>query len=723
MTSKISVRSLAIPHAIGSLFLLGCLVLPPRISIAQSNWQQLGIDDFAIAANSELEILVSTHGRWMSRLQGEGWKLRGQLPGPAYRVILDEAGKGLITGKGFCVVTSDGFRTTRLVENGTGIYFQPVKVSGDTILANSLTTLVRSVNGGVDWHPVATPFPVYHLAFRDGQTGAITSQQGTIARTHDAGASWETVTLTPSSTVSHLSAAYGYLFAFGGRKVFRSSDWGSKWDSIGLTQAFPSQIFASVVSESGGLIAAGESSVMRTIDNGESWKSVKGHDSYTTASTRSLAAVGSKIITAGTEGAVFESYDDGKTWAVTATANMVGVGDFAPLISSASLWRDSVLLLSSYSAQVRWSNDKGLTYSVRRLPISGQSSLTIHCASEDVVLIGGLDGLLLRSTDTGNSWKQVEAIPYEGYSRIVQSRSRLWMAGGKYIFLSDDLGATWEIIDTLGYLIADLIILKDGRLVAVGTTGTNPSYQAHFSMSDQAKSNWTNYLVPDAPGLFGISHLTGDSLIASGRYGTIAISGDMGASWTISNAGTNDVISKIVYVNDSLIVAGTPNGVIESYDRGSTWVRPLMPLLVRPRPNDPLTPARDVRVTSDGKVYAVGGDFILVRGLRPEEQEHAYVWRPKSNPLLRAFLYPNPSTNALVTAEVLGLHSIKGVKRQLGLYDILGRRVLDLSDQINRDLQALTLEIQIDNRNLAKGPYMLVLDAGGDRMTEQLVVY
>jgi hypothetical protein len=86
-------------------------------------------------------------------------------------------------------------------------------------------------------------------------------------------------------------------------------------------------------------------------------------------------------------------------------------------------------------------------------------------------------------------------------------------------------------------------------------------------------------------------------------------------------------------------------------------------------------------------------------------------------------LYPNPSTTGLVTADVWGLHSIKGLKRQLGLYDILGRRVLDLSDQINRDLQALTVEVQIDTRDLAKGPYMLVLDAGGDRMTEQLVVY
>jgi photosystem II stability/assembly factor-like uncharacterized protein len=700
------------------------ILLSASVCSAQSNWQQLGIDEFAVAANSQIEVLVSSHGRWMSRSNGEDWKLRVKLPGPAFRVILDEAGKGLITGKGYCVITSDGFRTTNLVENGTGIYFQPVKVAGDTIFANSVTVLVRSVNGGIDWDTVATPFPIYSVTFSDGLHGVISSAEGRLARTFDAGSTWEMTPLQPSSSVNLLAVGNGYLFAFTkAERVLRSADWGSTWDSVQLSGELRQQTSALCLAGDGSLIAGGGSSVLRSTDSGRSWQCVKIHDPYTTASSRSLATVGNKIIAAGTEAAIFESYDYGKTWAITATANMVGFGDYAPSLFGASLWKDSVLYLASQSAQVRWSTNRGLTYSVRRLPIAFSSPMTVHRASENVVIIGGLDGLLLRSTDTGNTWKQLEGMPYEGFYRIVQTGSRLWMTGGKYILISDDAGESWKIQDSLGYLIADLIVLRDGRLAAVGRTGQSPDVQAHFSISDAARTSWINHFVPNAPGLLGLSQLTGDSLIACGRYGTIAVSGDMGTSWVASNAGTNDVVTKIVYVNDSLIVAGTPNGVIESYDRGSTWVRPEMPVLVRPRPDEPLTQATDVRVTSDGRVYAVGDAFILVRDLKPEEQEHAYIWTPKSNPWLRARLYPNPSTIGLVTADVWGLHSLQGVKRQLRLYDILGRSVLDLSDQINRDLQALTLEIQIETRDLAKGPYMLVLDAGGDRMTEQLVVY
>src|SRR5687768_7910776 len=99
---------------IRAAFLL--ILLSTSVCSAQSKWRQLGIDEFNVAANSKIEILVSSHGRWMSRTQGTDWILRGELPGPAYRVLLDESGGGLITGKGFCVVTSDGFKTTRFIE-------------------------------------------------------------------------------------------------------------------------------------------------------------------------------------------------------------------------------------------------------------------------------------------------------------------------------------------------------------------------------------------------------------------------------------------------------------------------------------------------------------------------------------------------------------------------------------------------------------------------------
>jgi hypothetical protein len=49
--------------------------------------------------------------------------------------------------------------------------------------------------------------------------------------------------------------------------------------------------------------------------------------------------------------------------------------------------------------------------------------------------------------------------------------------------------------------------------------------------------------------------------------------------------------------------------------------------------------------------------------------------------------------------------------------------VLDLSEQITQDPYAVAIDVEFDTRGLAKGTYMLVLDAGDDRLSEQMVIY
>jgi hypothetical protein len=339
-------------------------------------------------------------------------------------------------------------------------------------------------------------------------------------------------------------------------------------------------------------------------------------------------------------------------------------------------------------------------------------------------MAGGLDHAIARSSDGGNTWRRDSLMPTIGYSAIIRRGSIMIMSGGQYMFSSSDSGLTWSPIDTLPQGINGMIQLSSGRIALVGSQGGSKG-TSFFALSDQDGKNFDITVFDTVNGLFSITSLGGDSLVAPGRDGTFMLSADLGESWIRKNIGFSTVTHKIAYVNDTLMVAATGLGVLESYDRGNTWRKIEIPNLRRSQGADPnYFGVLDVEVAPSGLVYAAGGDFLFVRGMMPDTSAIAKVEASsRKNIYLRVMPYPNPATEGSAKVTILGAPTIIGVKRSLAIYDLLGRKVLDLSRQANSDLSNLSLEVGFSTQDLAKGTYLIVLDVDGNRISEQLLVH
>ena len=85
-------------------------------------------------------------------------------------------------------------------------------------------------------------------------------------------------------------------------------------------------------------------------------------------------------------------------------------------------------------------------------------------------------------------------------------------------------------------------------------------------------------------------------------------------------------------------------------------------------------------------------------------------------------LYPNPATHGTVTANIMCYVSdISTV--YLGLYDFMGKKVLDLSNSFEYEHATATIHTTFNiPKSLAKGSYFLVVRSGKETRTKGIIV-
>jgi hypothetical protein len=113
------------------------------------------------------------------------------------------------------------------------------------------------------------------------------------------------------------------------------------------------------------------------------------------------------------------------------------------------------------------------------------------------------------------------------------------------------------------------------------------------------------------------------------------------------------------------------------------------------------------------------GDFI---SFNPTTNVFERVERSIFPDLWFRSLFPNPVTQGRVTAEIWCFVSdISAV--ELGLYDFMGQKVLDLSNQFQYEPATATIHITFDiPKGLAKGSYFLVVKNGNETRTRGIIV-
>ena len=268
-------------------------------------------------------------------------------------------------------------------------------------------------------------------------------------------------------------------------QVARSTDGGQNWvvRSLPLTAAAEEEVFslnALSASTAWVLLNATEGSsgarLLRTTDGGQNWAPqgtgvlFTSPDSYAYHVHFFSATEGLVVGESLTSGGSFEMYrttDGGQSWAaVSAPATLADENPIvlAPAIVGNSIW------LGTDEGRVFRSTDRGQTWAVFTVTDRGELTQIIFRDQQNGLALSGDDGainhLLLRTTDGGQTWSQVNySGPLHGVSiSAVPGTSQYVSVGGDYgngdqgSSYSRDQGQTWIALENqLNHSVVDFV--------------------------------------------------------------------------------------------------------------------------------------------------------------------------------------------------------------------------------------------------------------------------
>ena len=396
------------------------------------------------------------------------------------------------------------------------------------LAAGSDGALLRSIDGGISWKSVDSPYhgEIQALA-REPVSGALLlgGTEGVIGRSTDGGASWRIAPVEmpqPLTPVTGFHSCGARLFARSALgRVLVSSDHGASWRVAETSsRAFFTDGYCDM--RRGAIVLSSHlGEVFRSVDGGEHWQTVsfQGEDNRKFLSALRADPGSGALILGAHHGAAFRSTDGGASWmpaVTTHTASMesllvagrrvVGFGAGGFLVSSTDAgrtWRVSnppldvvmrevvalpdsrVLVASGELGGVLRSSDGGANWreiAVAYPNMNTPPNLRALVAHDATLLAAGPPGTILRSESGGASWQLVHWTPLEAQEAFPwllfdEHRDRVVAieAHGSF-YLSQDAGRSWKPgrVDATREFWQGALRSRDGFMLAAGSRVWRP---------------------------------------------------------------------------------------------------------------------------------------------------------------------------------------------------------------------------------------------------------
>ncbi len=451
-------------------------------------------------------------------------------------------------------------------------------------------------------------------------------KQGAIWHSTDAGVTWQAVQQGPQSFRSVATrGAFVWIVGDGGT-AYRSSNAGASWSALptGSTQGFRAVEFPT---DTYGWIAGESGSILKTTDGGLSWTV---QQSGTVEHLNALAFSDSLLgYAAGERGTLLKTTNGGATWSAVAgtgwqshltavavrgqTVMVTGHNAFCARSSNGGVaWTllnfntdsksdvNGVFMLDERRSffiggggYIRRSNDGGATFTWAMHPL--------HAPVSDVFFFDTLRGwvcsekfnVVMRTTDGGTTWllpqgtsvnvawqQKLSTSGAIGMGMVINpwDKNKLYVALGRFIYMSTDRGETWvqtsTISPTSGSTHSFYISPKDTNVYVAAFTGGGD----HIRQSKDRGRTWIT-TISRAFSAFGMplemdgSHP--DTLYFAPEDGHIYRSTDFGSNWTdLGPKGfTSPCDIAVVRDSASIIYVGDsgPSRISRSTDAGQSW--------------------------------------------------------------------------------------------------------------------------------------------------------
>ena len=339
----------------------------------------------------------------------------------------------------------------------------------NTILAGSrFSEIFKSVDGGQTWRfktlgGYNVGLETSAFVFNPANSSQIlaASTQG-LLRSTDGGETWGfygNVNVSFFTLVTDpASATTLYAGNISGAGIYKSTDGGAHWVAInnglpanqGATGALPLVLCLAVDPAHSTTLYAGTygNGLYRSTDGGSSWSSIGA--GMRSASVTALAFESSTIVAATLGAGVYQSADGGNTW--TPTNSGLDAGIVNSLLSDPS---SPATVYAALSDGVYKSADGGGTWQTfsNGLPLAPVSALASRPGSPPTLLAATLGGGIFKSTDGGANWSASSQGLTDLFlsSLVVDPTSSQTLYAGtdhsstasQRVFKSADGGATW----------------------------------------------------------------------------------------------------------------------------------------------------------------------------------------------------------------------------------------------------------------------------------------
>jgi photosystem II stability/assembly factor-like uncharacterized protein len=277
----------------------------------------------------------------------------------------------------------------------------------------------------------------------------------------------------------------------------------------------------------------------------------------TQAPILAAAHVGARVVAVGDHGVVLLSDDSGKTFRQAKNVPT------QTLLTSLSFIDDKQGWAAGHDGVILHSTDGGDSWALQHEDTSSDKPLfAIHFSDAQHGFAVGLFGNAVQTADGGASWttltvETVDEPDHHLYGIFGDDSSALYIAGeAGLIYRSTDRGATWATIKTSnpGSFWAGLQ-LKDGSLLAVGQRG-------HIFGSADQGATWNEVPSGTQQSLTNIVQLGNGNLLAVGLAGTTLQSSDAGKTFTLhERADRAPLTAAVTGGSDAALLFGA-NGAI-----------------------------------------------------------------------------------------------------------------------------------------------------------------
>lgn len=237
--------------------------------------------------------------------------------------------------------------------------------------------------------------------------------------------------------------------------------------------------------------------------------------------------------------------------------------------------------------------DAGTPWRLAQTPASSATLTTVFMADEQTGWAAGHDAVILKTTDGGQSWREVYSDP-EREAPILD----LWFADRDYglavgayglYLVTTNGGENWT--DTGLRVVnageweepgADGLEPDDPHLNAIAADAAGHLYLAaeagHLYHSEDSGQTWAALPAPYHGSFFGVLPMAEDSLLAFGLRGHLYRSDDGGASWVRIMTGTDDTLTAgLVRDDGSIVLTGMGGALLTSHDSGRDFALRKLP--------------------------------------------------------------------------------------------------------------------------------------------------